>query len=196
MDDILFRHYSPKSGDIVVDIGAGHGGETFALAHMVGPSGTVLSFEASPTTYGRLTTLCRLNGWRQVQTVHAAVAEKSGAMTISEGDSWLSNNIYEPGEVTVAAVTLDEVCSERGIEHIDWLKMNIEGAEKDAIQGMEAMSTHIRHMTVSCHDFLGTDWGRSRVQVTKWLLDHGFTVQGREGDTEPWFRDYIYAWRP
>ena len=36
MDDLLFRRYRPKAGDVVFDVGAGDGGETFYLASMVG----------------------------------------------------------------------------------------------------------------------------------------------------------------
>ena len=37
MDDLLFRRYRPKAGDVVFNVGAGDGGETFYLARMVDP---------------------------------------------------------------------------------------------------------------------------------------------------------------
>ena len=75
-EELMFSYYRPGPGDVVVDVGAGHGGETFALANMVGPDGSVLAIEAAPDTYRRLEQLCRLNGWKQVETIQAAVSDK------------------------------------------------------------------------------------------------------------------------
>ncbi len=196
LDDVLFRHYRPRAGDVVVDIGAGHGGETFALANLVGETGSVVAFEASPQTFKQLVKLCDLNAWPHVSALQVAVAAENGELSISESASWLANNIYEPGDELVQARTLDDTCRDLGIDRIDWLKMNIEGAEKEAIQGMEEIAPAIQNMTIACHDFLGTEWGRSKVEVLEWLTAHGFTVAERgAGDDERALRDYVYAWR-
>lgn len=194
MHDLLFRHYQPKPGDTVVDVGAGHGGETFALASMVGRGGRVLSIEAAPDTYARLNELCAINDWPHVETIQVALSDKPGTLRMSSSDSWVVANIFEDGDVQVPATTLDNLCEERGITRIDWLKMNIEGAEREAIRGMERMAPSIRHLTISCHDFLGTEWGRSKDAVLKWLFDRGFTVH-EHGPGEPWAADYVYASR-
>jgi len=194
-EELMFLHYRPGAGDIVVDVGAGHGGETFALANMVGPNGSVLSIEAAPDTFRRLEQLCRLNDWKQVEAIHAAASDKPGVVTISDGPEWVAANVFESGVTEVPAVTLDDLCLERGIARIDWLKMNIEGAEKEAIKGMEAIAPVIRNVTISCHDFLGTEWARSKSEVTSWLIAHGFTVSGREYDPRVAAHDYVYAWR-
>lgn len=192
--DLLWRRYRPKEGDIVLDLGAGHGGETLYLAKMVGPSGRVLSIEAFPETFRRLQELCSLNGWPHVEPIMAAVGADVGTAQMAPGSSWVAGNIYEGGEINVPATTIDALCAARGITHIDWLKMNIEGSEKLALQGMEVMASHVSHMTISCHDFLGTEWGRTLDFVMSWLRDHGFEVQQRdEGDMVQ--RLYVYAWK-
>ena len=56
--------------------------------------------------------------------------------------------------------TFDEICGSSGIEQVDWVKVEHQGAEKDALRGMERMAPHIRHFTISCHDFLGTRVGK------------------------------------
>ncbi len=195
MENLLFRYYRPGNGDIVIDVGAGHGGETFALADMVGPSGRVLAIEAAPETYQRLAALCRLNNWKHVEPIQAAVAAEPGTVTISDGTPWVATNIFEPGQTEVPAVTVDDLCRDRGIRNIDWLKMNIEGAEREAINGMEGIAPGIRHVTIACHDFIGTDWSKSKDAVIAWLVDHGFNVRERDDAVEPWARDYVYGWR-
>ena len=111
----MFLHYRPGPGDVVIDVGAGRGGETFALAHMVGPGGSVLSIEAAPDTFRRLKQLCRLNEWKQVEAIHAAVSDKRGTLTISDGAESVAANVFEAGTSEVPAVTLDDLCLERGI---------------------------------------------------------------------------------
>lgn len=196
MTDLLWCHYRPQLGDTVVDVGAGHGGETFFLASLVGSQGRVLAVEAAPTPFRQLQTLVALNGWSHVEPLQVALADAPGTLTISnEEDNWVEGNVYgDSGGVSVAAVTFDALCAERGIVEVDWVKMNIEGAEKDALRGMERMAPHVQHMTISCHDFLGTEWGRSKDYVLAWLTSHGFSVRVR-GTGEGWEANYVYAWR-
>lgn len=195
MDDLLWRRYRPAPGDVVLDVGAGHGGETMRLAHLVGPTGRVVAVEAAPGPFARLDELVRLNGWAHVEPVQVALAAEPGTLTISDDDEgWIAGNVYEGRGVEVRATTVDDLCAELGIEHVDWLKMNIEGAEKEVVLGMERMAPHVRHLTISCHDFLGTEWGRSLAPVTAWLREHGYTVEQR-GDGDFVQQLYVYAWR-
>ncbi|QIM20674.1 FkbM family methyltransferase [Phycicoccus sp. HDW14] len=194
MEDLLWSDYRPGPGDVVLDIGAGHGGETLYLADMVGPTGRVLSVEAAGTPYASLADLVARNGWTHVEPIRLAVGAEAGTARISDDTHWVAGNVFGERGEAVAMDTIDALCAERGIEHVDWVKMNIEGAERDALRGMESMAARVHHLTISCHDFLGTDWGRSLEFVTSWLADHGFTVRRREvGDFVQ--QCYLYASR-
>lgn len=197
MDDLLFRRYRPRTGDVVFDVGAGDGGETFYLASMVGSSGRVVSVEAAPSPFRRLADLVSRNDWPQVTPLNVALASAPGTLSISDDpEGWVAGNVFEAdGSVEVRAETFDDLCERLGIDHVQWVKMNIEGAEKDALRGMERMAPHVDNLTISCHDFLGTEWGRSKDDVLAWLADHGFEAQMRdEGDFVQQL--YVYAWRP
>lgn len=194
MHDLLWRHYRPQSGDVVFDVGAGNGGETLFLAGMVGKTGRVIAVEAAPGPFSRLAEMRALNDWPQVELHQVALAAEAGTVMMSDSEDWITGNMYEAGNVEVRAVSLDELCAELGIQSIDWLKLNIEGAEKEAVLGMERMAPHIRHLMISCHDFLGTEWGRSKAQVTGWLVDHGFDVMEHEPGMVA-LEDYLYASR-
>ncbi len=135
MDDLLWRDYRPGPGDVVLDLGAGNGGETFYLARMVGETGRVIAVEAAPGPYAELAGLVSLNGWRHVEPVHAAVTDTPGTVTIQDDESWVGSSIYAGSGVPVRATTIDDICADLGIDHVDWLKMNIEGAERDALRG-------------------------------------------------------------
>ena len=55
-------------------------------------------------------------------------------------DPYRKGQIAEPvAQVEVAAVTLDEYCAANGVESIDLLKIDVEGAELDVLQGAQRL---------------------------------------------------------
>ncbi len=101
--------------------------------------------------------------------------------------------------ITVPAVTITDLMEDRGVEQIDFLKMNIEGAETAALCGAGDRLQDIRHMVIGCHDFLADETGddsyRTKENVRDLLQSAGFTVEGRDDDPRPRARDYLFAWR-
>jgi FkbM family methyltransferase len=191
--DIFFWDYQPKSNDIVLDVGAGFGEQFFALRTRVGPGGRVFGFEAHPATFAKLTLLCELNGWSNVEIVQAAVIDRSRPVFISDNDDYQTNNVFSPGAHEVEGIALDDFVVQRGISHVDYIKMNIEGAERLAILGMDELAKITDHICISCHDFLGTEWGTTSEQVRAWLESKGFRVLNRPNDGSPWVPFYMYA---
>ena len=75
--------------------------------------------------------------------------------------------------------------------------MNIEGAERLAIRGLEGIIERTRHVCIGCHDFLADDGGseqmRTKELVREFLVEHGFRVTTRDDAADPWTRDYVYG---
>ena len=196
--DIFLHGYTPGPGDTVFDVGAGIGAETLLFSHLVGATGHVVSIEAHPRTYERFTRLCAVNRLTNVTAVQAAASSTDGEAVITDLDHHLQNTIVEADSgVAVRACRIDTVARERGITRIDLLKMNIEGAERFAVEGLTGIIGSIRHVCISCHDFLadggGSDQLRTKAHVRAFLVDHGFRVTTREDAPEPWTRDYLYG---
>jgi hypothetical protein len=101
--------------------------------------------------------------------------------------------------VEVVGRTLSEIMTSLGIDHIDLLKMNIEGAELPALEKSFDALRSVDNLAVSCHDFLadgaGRDWRRTFAPVTSLLREAGYTIRTRPQDNRPWIRYYIYATR-
>jgi len=194
----LFLHeYTPRPGDIVFDIGAGIGAEALLFSPLVGSSGRVVSAEAHPRTFDRLARLCEVNALTNVTCMQVAVADRDGSVALSDTDQYLQNSMLPGGGIEVPARRLDTIAAKLGISRIDLLKMNIEGAERAALQGMGALLAATRHVCISCHDFLadsgGPDELRTKAFVIQFLTEHGFAVTTRDGAPEPWTRDYVYG---
>jgi FkbM family methyltransferase len=199
--DLFLHEYAPRTGDTVFDIGAGIGAETLLFSRLVGPTGRVVSLEAHPRTYERLALLSRANRLANVTALQMAAAEADGELAISDYEHYLHNTILEEdgAGIRVPARRVDSVARDLGITRIDLLKMNIEGAERLAICGLDDVIDGIRHVCISCHDFLADSGGgdelRTRELVREYLLAHGFRVSTRGDAAEPWTRDYVYGAR-
>jgi len=198
----LYR-YEPKAGDTILDIGAGAGLDPLVFSRAVGPSGTVVAVEAHPQTFAAMEKFCEKNRLSNVICRHAAVADKPGQATIAGKAGSLGSRLdldgaSKAGRQAVPAITIDDLCDERSLDRIDFLKMNTEGAERLAIQGMTRSVSRIRHVCIACHDFLAQadeDWFRTRAVVVDFLREHGFDIVTRDDAPEPWVRDHVYGAR-
>ena len=67
----------------------------------------------------------------------------------------------------------------QNIQHVDFLKVNIEGAELEVIKSFNKIDI-VKNVAISCHDFLGARTGDvslyTKDLVTDFLIEHGFTV--------------------
>ena len=199
--DVFFYGYEPAPGDVVVELGAEYGTETVTLSRAVGDAGRVIAVEAHPWTCGLLAATVAANALTNVTVLNAAVVGVAGPVRLSDGGrSTLSNSVLLPGPaLEVPGRTLDEIVASLGLSRIDLLKVNIEGAESDALAGMESSIHLVRHAVISCHDFVadrGEGEGfRTSAAVDAALARWGFTVTTRPTDPRPWVPYYRYAAR-
>ena len=199
-NDYWCHDYQPQLGDTVVDIGAGIGDDAVAFSRLVGKNGRVIAIEAHPLTYRCLLKTIKANRLDNVIAVNAAVADKEGHITISDGENYLSNSIHAGmGSVRVQARTLENILKKTGTSRVDLIKMNIEGAETAALKGMKEILLTTPHVVVSCHDFKA-DRGesselRTYASVYQLLINSGFQLRGREEDPRPEVRYYLYGER-
>ncbi len=201
--DYWLKHYCPQEGDVIVDVGAGRGEDTLTFSRGVGESGRVIAIEAHPLSFAILKNFCLLNELRNVTALQLALVDKPGLVRIVESESsWMENAIeYGDGSsgIEVRAATLDDICEQEGLKNIAFLKMNIEGAERYALLGMESVLPHTRQICVACHDFRceGGDGEqfRTRAFVEQFLVKRGFTVTSSPDDPRDYVRDHVFGLR-
>ena len=132
-----------KSGNCVLDIGANVGYFTLLAASLVGPEGRVYAFEPEPGNYEVLLKNLALNGYENVEAIPKAVSSEIGeAQLILSGlDSGFHSlahlNLPERGSVGVETITIDSFLEEHGWPHVDLVKIDIEGWEVAALDGMD-----------------------------------------------------------
>ena len=206
--DVFLFDYQPQPGDTIFDIGAGVGSEVRLFSRLVGPAGRVVSVEAHPRTFACLRRTVELNQLPNVTTLECAVVGDPGPVYLEDDRvDHIRNGLTEDptGGVEVAGRTLGEIMLSLGVDRIDLLKMNIEGAELPVLEKSFDQLAMVENLVVSCHDFLaegphadGTDreWQRTFARVTDLLRAAGYTIRTRPQDTRPWVRYYVYASRP
>jgi FkbM family methyltransferase len=163
LTEALFRLAAP--GDIVVDGGANIGYATSILAARVGPTGKVHCFEPNPQVFEKLSRNIEMweeRGQRGRFVLHKeALGARAATATlhIPASFDWNggrarieSSPIDEPGtRVTVPVVPLDSLLAQH--ETISVVKLDLEGFELDALQGMTSLLRERRVKAIVFEEF-------------------------------------------
>jgi FkbM family methyltransferase len=126
-----------------IDIGAHHGLYTLLLSKCVGPKGRVMAFEPSPRECERLKKHLRWNRCSNVELVPCALGEERGEadLFLVEGSQDWCNSLRPPQvdapteAMRVYVRRLDDVLAEREIAKVDFIKLDVEGAELPVLHG-------------------------------------------------------------
>jgi FkbM family methyltransferase len=135
-----------KPGDVVLDIGANYGTYTRVLSRLVGPQGHVYAFEPAAITMQGLQRTCRLLRLRNVSFLRVALTNQSGNATLytpikAHGGygialAHLEHDARRPSvNETVTTLTLDDFSAQQGLQRLDFIKCDVEGAELAVFQG-------------------------------------------------------------
>lgn len=128
-----------KKGDVVLDIGANIGYYTLIFAKLVGEKGKVFAFEPEPTNFYLLKKNVEINGYKNVTLIQMAVSNKTEKLKlylseVNKGDHRIYDSHNGRQFLEIEAVRLDDYFKNYN-EKIDFIKMDIQGAEGGAIQG-------------------------------------------------------------
>jgi len=130
-----------KKGMVVVDIGANIGYYSLLAARYVGQAGKVYAFEPEPENFAKLVKNIELNCYRNIIGVQKAVSNRNGVAkflidAVYPTQHRLRNSKDEKDTIEVDVITLDNFFKDKGYK-VDLIKMDIEGAEMFALEGMQ-----------------------------------------------------------
>ncbi len=125
--------FDVEEGDIALDCGAnsGDGLNCDYFAIKAGAVGRVYAFEPIPRICNEL--LEDVKAFKNIIPVNKGVSDKKGIAHFEDVGG--ASRSSEKGTIRVELTTIDGFVKENGIEKIDFIKMDIEGAELDALKG-------------------------------------------------------------
>jgi FkbM family methyltransferase len=137
-----------RPGDIVFDVGANAGALSVLMSRLVGLRGAVCSFEASRRIVDKTQHNLIANGCSNTQLYHRAVYDSSGKTVVLYHGSHLNDSIEEAndsglGTSEVESIALDDFVNWSGFQP-SLIKIDIEGAEYDALQGAAKLIADVR----------------------------------------------------
>lgn len=124
-----------KPSFVFLDIGANIGGYALAVAARAGADARILAFEPQPEIFERLVYNIRINPFGTIKAIAVAVADRDGEVTLfldpgNKGEASVKIvSVDHARQVKVPARTLLSVVEDEGFNHIDAMKLDVEGAE-------------------------------------------------------------------
>jgi FkbM family methyltransferase len=140
-EEHLSQRFTPGEGDTVVDIGAHIGRYTITSSKQVGSTGKVVAIEADPDNFQLLKRNIALNKLTNVLPLHYAVFSTRTRMKLYEQsasakyNSIMLTRARTMNYVEVNADTLDSILEQNKINQVNWIKIDVEGAEFEVLKG-------------------------------------------------------------
>jgi len=186
---------------VIVDIGAGRGEDVFAFANAVGPAGRVFAIEPHPVSFRVLQQFCERNRLSNVTALNYACTDQPAHLEIETLPVWESNYVRagepSPTSYPVEGLTCDSLLA--GQARIDFLKMNIEGAERLALPGCREILRRTRFVCVAAHDFRAArgegEQFRTLEFVSRFLQEAGFDIMTRADDPRYYVPYHVHGCR-
>jgi FkbM family methyltransferase len=176
-------------GDTVMDIGANVGFWVMGATRQVGAMGHVHAFEPVPDNYSRLKRNLALNGFDRVHCQQVALADECGHATFFasiNGNSGMGSLAKQEGAkhaLEVTLTTLDHYCDKHSLRRVDFLKVDVEGAELQVFRG----ASHLLAMPEApaimfeVNKPLAASFGASSSDVIQYLHQYGYSTFRYDG---------------
>jgi FkbM family methyltransferase len=168
-------------GMVVVDIGANIGYYVLIESKGVGSSGRVIAVEPVEANYALLERNIRLNRCENVTPVKMAIGDQTGTAKIYLSRKSNCHSILQKGSADesseVSIMTLDGLVEQQGLKAVDLVRMDIEGYEFVAIEGMIETIRAFRPMIfLEVHAHLTTLKEGAALGFVHRLKDLGYNV--------------------
>src|SRR5262249_8695322 len=142
-----------KPGSVVIDLGANIGYYTLLFARHVGPQGKVFAFEPDPANFALLKQTVEAHGYHNVVLIQKAASDRAGVARLhqsatNKGDHRLYDSSDGRPTVEVETISLDDFLADFA-GTIDLIKMDIQGAEGLALEGMRQLLARQPDVTIA-----------------------------------------------
>ncbi len=170
------KEHKIKPGDVIIDCGSGEGDFTLYAAKSAGPSGKVAAFEPDPAIYEELKSNVALNGLDNVVLINKGLWNKDTSLKFMTKKKVTRSIVFndEAGEaIDIPVVALDTELMGLGIHKVDFIKMDVEGAELETVMGARrTLAGNRADLAIASYHIL--DGKKSCYKLEKMLSEMGY----------------------
>lgn len=187
------RIYAPftegKNDLIILDVGANIGWTSYYFSQF---AKQVYSLEPSTEHFNVFTQMLEYNQIKNVKPIKKALYIESGTFPLYDPGSKYNNKTMrslhqamanpEVAPEQVQTITLDQLFKDEGIEHVDLMKLDVEGSESEILShsSFAEVAPKIDTILIELHSWSG----RHPNQVKEALKNNGFEVETMPSDAE------------
>jgi FkbM family methyltransferase len=172
-----------QPGWTAIDVGANIGYFTLLLANRVGPLGKVIAFEPLAENFNILQENIKLNSHRNVVAENLALMSRTERIELRSATpgaiTWVASVRVDQNSAvesqSVEATSLDEYVHKNGIAKIDFLKIDVEGAEASVLAG--ARSVLDRDKPILLIELHELDRFKDKHPAILKLRDHNYQIR-------------------
>jgi len=146
-------------GDVVLDLGANCGLAALSFSTAVGSSGLVIALEPDPLNYDALLENLSAHHVENVRPLCAGIWSQTGHVAFDADGSMGATVVNQPGQLprgqitSIPVVSLADLVKQFALPRVDFVKMDIEGAEFDVILGAtEFLDRYRARWVIEIHD--------------------------------------------
>jgi FkbM family methyltransferase len=180
----IYHFDSPSLSPTVLDCG-GNIGMSVLYYKLIYPQARITTFEPDPSVFGYLQDNMARHGMHDVQVVQAAVCGREGSLTFHSDGKYASNLASETAPLEEGWTKRRVPCvrlSSYLTEPVDFLKINIEGAEWEALADSGERLRCINEMVIEYHHLPGLP--RTLHRILELLDRQGFEYLINDFDSE------------
>ena len=147
-----------RPGSVVIDVGASLGEWTLPFARAVGPAGRVIAIEPAPRGAAALASTLAANALHQAEIVRCAIGDHDGTVEFAvpvvtsartdTGTARIGPACTGHDALQVSLRSLDSLAAEHDLARIDLIKIDVEGHERQVLDGAAAVLSRNRPVLV------------------------------------------------
>ena len=186
--NVYEQAYRVQNGDVVIDVGASIGLFTLRAANEAGKAGQVVAIEPEPKNLALLRHNVHSHGLTNVKIVGKACGRYKARVPLYLHPGHDLHSLFKVSgnAIEVEMDSLDNMVSDLALGHVDFIKIDAEGAELEVLKGAEKILNlpNIRLAIAGYH--ILPDGSSELPGIVSWLIPRGFEIHTKDSA-------YIYA---